>query len=127
ELLNHVGVPLNIHDINDAGDVLSDYYGSILIRKGDGTFLLREVSNIPYATPMGFNNRGDVVGCFGTADGRSHGFALNLIENIPRIIDVGWRTCPTDINDLGEIVGTTAATPDDVIGESFVIFPGGAR
>lgn len=55
---------------------------------------------------LGINTAGDLVGCYGDANNRPHGFLLSggLYTSID-VAGVDTETCAFGINDLGQIVG----------------------
>jgi probable HAF family extracellular repeat protein len=71
----------------------------------DGAFTPIDVPDARRTQPFGINNRGQIVGEYADAEGRSHGFLLD--NGVFTAIDVpdSASTVATDIDDSGRIVG----------------------
>jgi len=79
-------------------------------RRGDVAHKSICIENATYTFAIGINNVGDVVGWYGTTDGKMHGFLWK--NGIPMAIDAPSAACTTadGINDSGRIVGAFRAS-----------------
>ena len=109
--------------INNRGQIVSSYADTnrtihgFLLDNGVFTTIDHPDAAVPGRAPgfrsgaalgtgaIGINNRGQIVGQYGAADGRIHGFLLDDGEFTTIDAPGAINTNASDINDRGEIVG----------------------